>query len=65
MVSNLKHYLMSKFDKLDVNTLFYEIKALIIKTLRSVSKIMSNEGNCFELYGFDVLIDKNLKPWLL
>ena len=26
---------------------------------------MSNEKYCFEFYGFDVLIDSDLKPWLI
>ncbi len=37
----------------------------MIRSLEAVAGIMINDKHCFELYGFDVLFDHNLKPWLL
>lgn len=52
---------------------FSNIKAIVLKTLvaveptimLNVNKNPTTRNNCFELYGFDVLIDSNLKPWVL
>lgn len=46
---------------------------LIIKSIISGENIVYNawkktcihRTNCFEVFGYDVMIDKNLKPWLI
>eukprot|EP00164_Ancoracysta_twista_P000760 GFYU01001001.1.p1 GENE.GFYU01001001.1~~GFYU01001001.1.p1 ORF type:complete len:410 (+),score=100.27 GFYU01001001.1:106-1335(+) len=64
-IRSLKLYMMSKHGQDAVNDLYYEIQQLVIRSLMGVQKVMINDKHCFELYGFDIIIDTNLKPWLL
>lgn len=59
---------------LDDELLFKKINDLIVKTVISVEHIVNNanemfcpypKSNCFELFGFDVLVDVDMNPWLL
>jgi tubulin polyglutamylase TTLL4 len=58
-------------DKLE--TIQEDIKKVIVKTMiaaesditPNLARLNRTKGICYELFGFDVILDHNLKPWLL
>ncbi|KAL1122620.1 hypothetical protein AAG570_002947 [Ranatra chinensis] len=64
-VDNLRLYLEGTRGKTVTDNLFKNITWLIVHSLKAVSYIISNDKHCFECYGYDIIIDNNLKPWLI
>lgn len=64
-LQELMRFLTAKHGHQAVKQLRQKMDNLYIKSLQSVQRVMINDKHCFELYGFDVLFDKNLKPWLI
>ena len=59
-------------EGIDVDSVQAQIDDLIIKTMISIeptvtaaSNMFVPYDNCYELFGFDVMIDDQLQPWLL
>ena len=58
---------------IDLKLMWSKIYDIIIKSILSVehillqsSKKLETQGNnCFELFGYDILIDSELKPWIM
>ncbi|XP_069740798.1 probable tubulin polyglutamylase TTLL9 isoform X3 [Narcine bancroftii] len=65
LMQQLRQYLTAKHGTEAIETLFRDMDNIFIKSLQSVQSLIINDKHCFELYGYDILIDKNLKPWLL
>ena len=70
-LASFKQYL--KEHNINSELIFDKIDDIVIKTLISsennlynaITKYCSFQENCFELYGFDILIDDNLNCWLM
>lgn len=54
---SLKLYLMSKYGPERMSEATALIQDCIIRSLQSVAKTIINDKHCFELYGFDILLD--------
>jgi tubulin polyglutamylase TTLL5 len=70
-LTSLKQYLEE--NGINSELIFSKIDDIIIKTfiscennlINAISKYCTYQENCFELYGFDILIDENLNCWLM
>lgn len=62
MLQRFRQYLASKHGPEAVETLFSDMDNIFIKSLQSVQKVIISDKHCFELYGYDILIDQDLKP---
>jgi tubulin polyglutamylase TTLL1 len=64
-IQNLRLFIEATYGLEASNKLFHSMDQLIINSLKSVQHVMINDRHCFECYGYDVLIDSDLKPWLV
>ena len=61
----LKLYIQSRYGQKTASTLFNNIQQAIMRVLIAGQSVIIAEKRCFELYGFDVLIDDTFKVWIL
>jgi len=63
---SLKQYLLlCHEDPSKVHDLFWEMEEIILFSLLAVQKVIIQDKHCFELYGYDIMISSDLKPWLI
>lgn len=62
---SMKMFMASKHGMAAVDALFADMQAMMIRSLLACQKVIIQDKHSFELYGYDVLFDESLKPWLI
>eukprot|EP00002_Diphylleia_rotans_P029676 TRINITY_DN6056_c0_g3_i1.p1 TRINITY_DN6056_c0_g3~~TRINITY_DN6056_c0_g3_i1.p1 ORF type:complete len:1173 (+),score=242.00 TRINITY_DN6056_c0_g3_i1:66-3584(+) len=60
-------YLRRRLEQsgIDFDEIWQNICELVLKSLIAVQDLIPSQVNSFEVFGYDVLIDTNLRPWLI
>jgi len=64
-IKNLKFFLEQTRGKDLTDKCFDGIRNIVFISLKAVQSVIINDKHCFEVYGYDILIDDMLKPWLI
>ena len=64
-VQHLRLFVESVHGAKAAKKLFHDIEQIIVHSLKATQNSIINDKHCFECYGYDILIDANLKPWLV
>ncbi|CAM9413152.1 unnamed protein product [Chrysoparadoxa australica] len=62
---DVKFYMAMNHGQREAEELFWQIQMIVVRTLLSVNRLIISDKQAFELYGYDIMIDDELKPWLL
>ena len=64
-LNNLRLYILATRGAAKAQRMMDQIHFIMIHSLKAVAAVMQNDKHCFECYGYDLLLDEELKPWLL
>jgi len=62
---SLRTYFSHRYGHEPTNRLFTAIQGIILNSLLSVLSSVIPDKHSYELYGYDILIDSDMRPWLI
>ncbi|KDO20703.1 hypothetical protein SPRG_13914 [Saprolegnia parasitica CBS 223.65] len=64
-IYNLRLYVEATRGRGAADTMLSAIHNIMLHSLKAVQNVIINDVHSFECYGYDIIIDSDLKPWLV
>jgi tubulin polyglutamylase TTLL1 len=65
LLTDLQMIMEQQVGKRTTTNLFNQIRKIVLHSLMSCQGLVDWNPQCFELFGYDILVDQNFKPWLI